>query len=93
LNIPALVSLGLIVVPGSSVSVNWVVVVVRKTIGPFERDPLAEEGFEGIEYDNEWVLGRSSSELIPRPIRTMISENCTRGGEKKRETKKNDKSI
>ena len=55
---------------------NCVVVVVRKTIGPFERDA---EVFEGIEYDNEWAPGGDSSELIPRPIRTMISENCTRG--------------
>lgn len=56
----------------SCVSVNCVVVVVRKTIGPFERDP---EGLEGIEYDIECTLGLVSSELIPRPIRTMISEN------------------
>jgi hypothetical protein len=69
--------------------VNCVVVVVRKTIGPFERDA---EDFEGIEYDIELALGRVSSELIPRPIRTMISENCARG-EKKRETKNNDKLI
>lgn len=58
---------------------NCVVVVVRKTMGPFEREA---EAFEGIEYDIEWVLGRVSSELIPRPIRTMISENYGRGEEK-----------
>jgi hypothetical protein len=88
LYVPELVSLGLIVV--SCVSVNCVVVVVRKTIGPFERDGFPEEIFEGIEYDDiEWALGRVSSELIPRPIRTMISENCARG-ENKRETKNND---
>jgi hypothetical protein len=74
LNIPALVSLavGLIVVSVSPASVNCVVVVVRKTIGPFE---FPGEVFEGIEYDIEWVLGRVSSELMPRPIRTIISEN------------------
>jgi hypothetical protein len=73
LNISPLVSIGLIVVSVSCVSVNCVVVVVRKTIGPFERVPFP--AFEGIEYDIEWELGRVSSELIPRPIRTMISEN------------------
>jgi hypothetical protein len=69
--------------------VNCVVVVVRKTIGPFERDA---EAFEGIEYDIEWELGRVSSELMPRPIRTMISENCIRG-EKKGKRKLMDKLI
>jgi hypothetical protein len=92
LNIPVLVvSLGLIVVPTVSwVSVNCVVVVVRKTIGPFERDA---EAFEGIEYDIEWELGRVSSELMPRPIRTMISENCIRGKKKKGKRKIMDKLI
>jgi len=51
--------------------VNCVVVVVRKTIGPFEREA---EDLEGIEYDMELLVGRVPSELIPRPIRTMISE-------------------
>jgi hypothetical protein len=82
LNISPLVSLGLMVVSVSCVSVNCVVVVVRKTIGPFERVPFAEEAFEGIEYDIELELGRVSSELIPRPIRTMISENWSRGEKK-----------
>lgn len=73
-------SLCLIVVSVSCVSVNCVVVVVRKTIGPV-RDPFPEV-FEGIEYDNELAPGRVSSELMPRPIRTMISENCVRGEKK-----------
>jgi hypothetical protein len=81
LNIPVLVvSLGLMVVPVSWVSVNCVVVVVRKTIGPFEREA---EDLEGIEYDMELLVGRVPSELIPRPIRTMISENCARRKKKK----------
>jgi|SRR6266478_303239 len=82
LNIPPPVSLGFNVLPVSCVSVNCVVVVDLKTIGPFDR-ALPEDVFEGIEYDNDWAVGRVSSELIPRPIRTMISENCGRG-EKKR---------
>ena len=54
---------------------HCVVVVDRKTIGP-ER-PVAV--FDGIEYDSEWPEGRVSSELTPRPMRTMISENCAEG--------------
>jgi hypothetical protein len=42
-------SLGWIVVSVSCVSVNCVVVVVRKTIGPFERNGVPEDVFEGIE--------------------------------------------
>jgi hypothetical protein len=71
-------SIGLNVLAVSCVSVNCVVVVDRKTIGPFERAPLVVRDFEGIEYDIDWAA-RVSSELIPRPIRTMISENCVRG--------------
>ncbi len=79
-------SFGLNVLAVSCVSVNCVVVVDRKTIGPFERAALPVKDFEGIEYDIDWAA-RVSSELIPRPIRTMISENCVRGeqGEKKNE--------
>jgi hypothetical protein len=75
LYIPASGSLCLSVLSVSCVSVNCVVVVVRKTIGPFERVPPLEV-FEGIEYDNDCtVVGRVSSELMPRPMRTIISEN------------------
>lgn len=84
LNIPSSGSLGLNVLSVSCVSVNCVVVVVRKTIGPFDRDPFAVEAFEGIEYDNDWADGRVSSELMPRPMRTIISENYA---EAKREGK------
>jgi hypothetical protein len=64
----------------SCVSVNCVVVVERKTIGPFEREPapppVPVDPFDGIEYDIECAVGRVvSSELMPRPMRTMISEN------------------
>ena len=69
----------------SCVSVNCVVVVVRKTIGPFERVPPLD-CFEGIEYDNDCTVGRVSSELMPRPMRTIISENYAEG-------EKNDKSV
>lgn len=85
LNIPASGSLCLNV-SVSCASVNCVVVVVRKTIGPFERDPCAVDAFDGIEYDIEWVDGRvSSPELTPRPMRTIISENYAEA--KKREKK------
>jgi hypothetical protein len=77
LYIPSSGSLGLNVLSVSCVSVNCVVVVVRKTIGPFEREPFAVDAFEGIEYDIEWADGRFSSELMPRPMRTIISENCS----------------
>lgn len=84
LYIPSLV-LCLIVGSGSCKSVNCVVVVVRKTIGPFERVPGCVEIFEGIEYDREWeVVARASSELIPRPMRTIISENYIQPRRKKR---------
>ena len=46
-------ALCLIVGSGSCKSVNCVVVVVRNTIGPFERVPGWVEIFEGIEYDRE----------------------------------------
>jgi hypothetical protein len=49
--------------------------VVRKTIGPFEPCEFPGVSFEGIEYDSEWPVGRSSSEATPRPTRTIISEN------------------
>jgi hypothetical protein len=57
-------------------SVNCVVVVVRKTIGPFGFFVFPGDIFEGIEYDNERLVGCASSELTPRPTRTIISENC-----------------
>ena len=63
----------------SCVSVNCVVVVVRKTIGPFERVPFPLEFFEGKEYDIDCTVGRVSSELMPRPMRTIISENYAEG--------------
>lgn len=75
LYIPTSGSLCLNVLSVSCVSVNCVVVVDRKTIGPFEREPFVVVAFEGIEYDIEWADGRFSSELMPRPMRTIISEN------------------
>jgi hypothetical protein len=65
-------SLSLNVVSESGPSTNWVVVVDRKMMGPFEALVFI---FEGIEYDIELFSGRGSSELTPRPMRTMISEN------------------
>jgi len=57
--------------------VNCVVVVERNTIGPFERDELPPDDFDGIENEMDCMVRRVSSELMPRPTRTMISENCT----------------
>ena len=65
-------SLSLYVVSESGPSTNWVVVVDRKMMGPFEALVFI---FEGIENDIEWLVTRASSELTPRPMRTMISEN------------------
>jgi hypothetical protein len=65
------------------VSVNCVVVVDRKTIGPFDREPFALKLFEGIEYDIDCADGRVSSELMPRPMRTIISENYAEGKKNK----------
>ena len=51
-------------------------------MGPFEREfpPVV---FDGIESEMDCMVRRVSSVLIPRPTRTMISENCTE--EQKRE--------
>ena len=56
---------------------NRVVVVVANTMGPLERDVLPPEAFDGIESEMDCMVRRVSSVLIPRPTRTMISENCT----------------
>jgi hypothetical protein len=84
LYIPSWTSAPLNVDSDACESVICVVVVDLKTIGPFDRTfPL--DVFDGIEYDIDWG-GRVSSELTPRPMRTMISENCTE--EKKKERRK-----
>ena len=66
-------------------SVNRAVVVDRKTIGPFDPGWFPLEVFEGKEYDMDCTIGRVSSELKPRSMRTIISENYTEGkkGERK----------
>lgn len=64
-------------------SINCVVVVDLKMIGPFETLELAADVFDGIEYDIDWTVGRTSSELTPRPTRTMISENYAVENKKK----------
>jgi hypothetical protein len=81
---PASGSCSLNVLSVSWVSVNCVVVVVRKTIGPFERVPFPLEFFEGKEYDIDCTVGRVSSELMPRPMRTIISENYAEAKKGKR---------
>jgi hypothetical protein len=58
-------------------SVNRAVVVDRKTIGPFDSGRFPPEVFEGKEYDMDCTIGRVSSELKPRSMRTIISENYT----------------
>jgi len=55
-------------------SVNCVVVVERNTMGPVARDVLPFEVFDGIEKEMDCMV--RSCELMPRPTRTMISENC-----------------
>lgn len=67
-------SLALKVLSESGPSVNWVVTVDRKTIGPLEALEFPPDVFDGKEYDIDWTVGRTSSELTPRPTRTMISE-------------------
>lgn len=44
---------------------------------PVDRDEWPPDVFDGIENDMDCMVRRVSSELIPRPTRTMISENCT----------------
>ena len=46
-------------------------------MGPPERDERPPDVFDGIENEMDCTVRRVSSELIPRPTRTMISENCT----------------
>jgi hypothetical protein len=57
--------------------VNRVVVVVAKTMAPFDRDVLPADVFDGIEREMDCMVRRVSSELTPRPTRTMISVNYT----------------
>jgi hypothetical protein len=64
----------------SGASVNRVVVVVAKAMAPFDRDVLPADVFDSTESGMDcMVMRRVSSELTPRPTRTMISVNCTEG--------------
>ena len=65
-------------------SVNRAVVVDRKTIGSFDPGRFPLEVFKGKEYDMECTVGRVSSQLRPRSMRTIISENYTEAKKGKR---------
>jgi hypothetical protein len=58
---------------------NCVAVVVAKAMAPFDRDVLPADVLDGIESEMDCMVStqRVSSELTPRPTRTMISVNCT----------------